>query len=78
MEPYRPYVDEIAIGLYERNPAAFMLEKEHKAELLKLMARDVQIGENKRPLMIALSQTTASLARCFSGEQRKIHYPTFE
>ena len=78
MEPYRPYVDEIAISLNQKFPDTIMLEKEHKAELLKLMARDVQIGENKRPLMIALSQTTASLARCFSGEQRKIHYPTFE
>jgi CRISPR-associated protein Cas1 len=55
-----------------------MLEKEHKAELLQLMTADVKIGENRRPLMVALSQTTASLARCFSGEQRKIDYPVFE
>ena len=78
MEPYRPYVDEIAFGLNQKFPATILLEKEHKAELLKLMARDVKIGDNKRPLMIALSQTTASLARCFAGEQRKISYPVFE
>lgn len=78
MEPYRPYVDEIACDLFEKYPDTIMLEKEHKAELLKLVTVDVKIGENKRPLMIALSQTTASLARCFSGEQRKITYPVFE
>ncbi|WP_347838040.1 type II CRISPR-associated endonuclease Cas1 [uncultured Draconibacterium sp.] len=78
MEPYRPYVDEIAVDLNEKYPGTFGLEKEHKAELLQLMATDVKIGENKRPLMLALSQTTASLARCFAGEQRKISYPVFE
>ena len=78
MEPYRPWVDEIAFDLDTKYPDSQMLEKEHKAELLQLMAADVNIGENKRPLMVALSQTTASLSRCFSGETRKITYPEFE
>ncbi|WP_346864393.1 type II CRISPR-associated endonuclease Cas1 [uncultured Draconibacterium sp.] len=78
MEPYRPYVDEIAYSLNQKYPGTLVLDKEHKAELLGLMAADVKIGENKRPLMLALSQTTASLSRCFSGEQRKIEYPVFE
>ncbi len=78
MEPYRPYVDEIVFAMNEKWPGSFMLEKEHKAELLQLMTVDVKIGENKRPLMVALSQTTASLARCFSGDMRKIVYPEFE
>lgn len=78
MEPYRPWVDEIAFDLHEKYPGCDFLEKEHKAELLQLMAADVHIGENKRPLMVALSQTTASLSRCFTGEQRKITYPFFE
>jgi CRISPR-associated protein Cas1 len=78
MEPYRPYVDEIALSLYQQYPGEMILEKEHKAELLKLMAIDVEIGQVKRPLMIALSITTASLAKCFSGETRKIQYPVFK
>lgn len=78
MEPYRPWVDEIAYDLNEKYPGTFMLAKEHKAELLQLMTADVSIGESKRPLMVALSQTTASLSRCFSGEQRKISYPVFK
>lgn len=77
MEPYRPYVDEIVVELFRNHPGSFTVEKEHKAELLKLMAIDVVIGEVKRPLMVALSITTASLARCFSGESRKITFPKF-
>ena len=78
MEPYRPWVDEIVIEFEEKWPGQMMLEKEQKAGLLQLMSADVKIGENRRPLMVALSQTTASLARCFNGETRKITYPVFE
>jgi len=78
MEPYRPFVDEIVVNINEKWPGTVSLEKEHKAELLQLFAADVNIGNNKRPLMVALSQTTASLARCYSGEVRKIIYPEFE
>lgn len=78
MEPYRPWVDEVVIDLEEKWAGQMILEKEQKAELLQLMAADVKIGENRRPLMVALSQTTASLARCFSGETRKVTYPVFE
>jgi len=46
--------------------------------LLQVLTTDVTIGNSKRPLMIALSQTTASLAGCFSGEQKKITNPKFE
>ncbi|MDX9882996.1 MAG: type II CRISPR-associated endonuclease Cas1 [Prolixibacteraceae bacterium] len=78
MEPYRPWADQLAVSMCQRWPDALMLEKEHKEELLKLMAFDVRVGDVKRPLMVALSITTASLARCFAGEIRKITYPVFE
>ncbi len=78
MEPYRPYVDQVVMHMCSKWPDAFELGKEHKAELLKLMTVDVNIGEIKRPLMVALSQTTASLVRCFAGETRKMAYPVFE
>lgn len=78
MEPYRPYVDELVYGMNEKWPDEIEIKTEHKAELLQLMTADVRIGENQRPLMVALSQTTASLARCFSGEERKLVLPVFE
>lgn len=77
MEPYRPYVDQLALSVYGDYPDEFILTKDMKAAMLKLMIIDVWIGENKRPLMVALSQTTASLARCFNGESRKMVYPGF-
>ncbi|GET28219.1 type II CRISPR-associated endonuclease Cas1 [Prolixibacter sp. SD074] len=77
MEPYRPYVDRLALLVYSEFPDETMLNKEMKAAMLNLMSIDVVINDNKRPLMVALSQTTASLGRCFSGESRKIVYPVF-
>ncbi len=77
MEPYRPFVDQLALRVYGDYPNELFLSKEMKAEMLSLMAGDVWIEGSKRPLMVALSQTTASLGRCFSGEGRKIVYPEF-
>ncbi len=78
MEPYRPWVDRLVLDLCERYPDAQKLSIEQKSDLLKLFVEDVRVGGLKRPLMLALSQTTASLARCFTGEARKISYPIFE
>ncbi|WP_372773491.1 type II CRISPR-associated endonuclease Cas1 [Mangrovibacterium sp.] len=77
MEPYRPFVDQLALRVYGDYPDDLFLKKEMKAQMLSLMAGDVWIDGNRRPLMVALSQTTASLSRCFSGESRKIVYPEF-
>jgi CRISPR-associated protein Cas1 len=77
MEPYRPYVDDAVYHLWESGNEDLILDKEIKAYLLNVLTCDVQIGKVKRPLMVALSYTTASLARCFSGEEKKIAYPVF-
>lgn len=53
------------------------LTKEVKASLLSIPTIDVRISGKRSPLMIAASQTTASLYKCFSGESRKIIYPEF-
>ncbi|WP_430809927.1 MULTISPECIES: type II CRISPR-associated endonuclease Cas1 [unclassified Carboxylicivirga] len=77
MEPYRPYVDDVVYGLWRSGTQELILEKQTKAQLLKTLSCDVQIGKLKRPLMVALSITTASMARCFNGEEKKISYPNF-
>ena len=77
MEPYRPYVDMQVLHImqqYEEIPEN--LPKEMKRDLLSIPVIDTMIGGKKRPLMIAVSETTASLAKCFAGELRKISYPT--
>lgn len=73
MEPYRPYVDEIVFDMYANGEQE--LNKEVKAELLKLLYVDTVFDKVTRPLELGLSLTTASLAKCFSGEQKKLLYP---
>ena len=53
------------------------LTTELKREMLSIPVIDVRINGKRSPLMVAVSQTTASLAKCFSGELRKISYPEF-
>ncbi len=77
MEPYRPYVDRIVCEYIasEASQQNHMLTPEVKKMFLEIPTLDVEIGNMTRPLMIAVSQTTASLAKCFTGEMRKIAYP---
>lgn len=76
MEPFRPYVDQIVYGLYYGGER--LLTKEVKASLLRVLFADTRIGKLTRPLDVGLSVTTASLARCFTGKEKKITYPQLE
>lgn len=75
MEPYRPFVDWIVINMLSQHNLDAPLDTSLKKDLLKITAVDVQIGGEKSPLMIAVQRTTASLAKCYAGEIRKIVYP---
>lgn len=75
MEPYRPFVDELVIQIMKTVDDYSALTREIKAMLLKIPVLDVQIEGKRYPLMIAAGITTASLAKCFSGESRQIKYP---
>lgn len=78
MEPYRPYVDELVIKIMEQLYEIDELTRELKAQLLQVPVLDVVIDGKRRPLMVAVGQTTASLARCYKGEARNISYPTMQ
>ena len=78
MEPYRPYVDELVYQIVnEKGADCLQLTKEIKARLLSIPTLEVVIGGKRSPLMIGVSQTTASLYKCFSGELRRIAYPEY-
>lgn len=77
MEPYRPFVDKLVVDIVDTGEDIFEISKSMKAELLTIPVLDVNINGMKSPLMIAASQTTASLMKCFLGETRKIIYPSF-
>ena len=73
MEPYRPFVDEIVYRLYGNGTTE--LNKESKTEIMRVLNCDVNIGKVKRPLQIALTMTTASLVKYYSGEIKKLSLP---
>ena len=75
MEPYCPYVDELVFGIVRSGMRYEELTKELKIQLLGIPTLEVRIDGKRSPLMVAVSQTTASLYKCFSGEVRRIAYP---
>jgi len=78
MEPYRPFVDKLVLEIIDSKIDITELSKEIKARLLQIPVLDVIINGERSPLMIAAGQTTASLAKCYLGESRKIAYPSFK
>jgi CRISPR-associated protein Cas1 len=76
MEPYRPFVDKTVLGIVESGNNFDDLTKEVKAELLNVLTMDTYFKTHTRPLMIGLSSTTASLAKCFDGSAEKLDYPS--
>ena len=74
MEPYRPYVDKLVTELLDED-ATGELNATVKVRLLNIPVIEVVINERRSPLMIAVSQTTTSLVKCFRGESRRLAYP---
>ena len=77
MEPYRPFVDEIVYSILKNNKNVQDLTTDLKKQLLGIATVDVLINDERSPLMIATQRTTASVAKCYEGELRKISYPAF-
>lgn len=73
MEPYRPFVDMIVHKLYKQEMQ--FVTKETKAELMHLFTQDVKFKRTLRPLMVGLTQTTASLARYITEKGTELEYP---
>lgn len=74
MEPYRPFVDREVAALGAGN-VADNLTREEKERLLGILTLDVRFGDVLRPLLNALSHSSASLVRCLQGEDRILALP---
>jgi len=77
MEPYRPFVDKVVVHIVRMNGKFLELTPSMKKDLLGVPAMDVMINGEKSPLMVAVQKTTASLSKCYEGQQRKILFPEF-
>lgn len=80
MEPYRPFVDFLLFSpdsLSREAQDLTELTPELKQKLLTVLTADVIMGGRCIPVMSAISQTTASLSRCFLNEEKEIIYPEF-
>ena len=78
MEPYRPFVDQYVLGKVKPFDVPMgELTKEMRARLLQMLTCDVNLGDVRRPLMVALSYTTASLAKYYRKEADELALPRF-
>ena len=73
MEPYRPFADLAVMELVDSGELS--ITKESRAHLRTLLAQDTLISKLRRPLLIAISITTSSLARVYSGGAKTLVLP---
>ncbi|GAB6963170.1 hypothetical protein JCM17724A_19190 [Prevotella fusca JCM 17724] len=69
------YVDQLVLDIIHNYTEISDITREIKMQLLSIPILDVVINGKRSPLMIAVQQTTASLAKCFAGESKRISYP---
>lgn len=77
MEPYRPFADNLVLQTIMEYPLEETLTTQIKAKLLLLPIVDVNLNKTKKPLQVAMQDTTSSLSQCFELKRRKIKYPTY-
>lgn len=75
MEPFRPFVDLLVYEIFTEQDFNTYNTKEAKRQLLGISQVDGLFKNHRRPLMVGLAQTTASLYACYQGTRRKIVYP---
>lgn len=74
MEPYRPFVDRIVRELHLSNEGG-SLSREAKSTLLSVLTIDSAVEGEIRPVLNAISATTASLVDCFRGQSKMLLLP---
>jgi CRISPR-associated protein Cas1 len=78
MEPYRPYVDLLVLDYIAQHGLTNQVDLSAKQHLLGVLTMDARMDDRQRPLLLALSETTASVAACMEGERKQVKYPRIE
>ena len=77
MEPYRPFIDDEVLEFMETNNCTEEIPLSFKKAILNVLTRDVEIGKKTSPLMIALTITSSSLVKVFTGLTKELALPEF-
>jgi len=75
MEPYRPFVDKAVLEIVRQGNSIEELSLCAKRQLMSVLQQDIYFERERSPLLVGITQTTASLVACFEGSKRKIVYP---
>lgn len=78
MEPFRPFIDWEIRNMVAMQEIGDELLPVHKTRILKLLASDVYIDGSYTNLNNALEIMSASLARCFEKDTRKLKLPSLK
>ena len=78
MEPFRPFIDWEIRNMNSVHEFSNELLPIHKTRILKLLATDVYIDGKYTNLNNALEIMSASLAKCFENQSRKLKLPTLK
>ena len=73
MEPLRPLIDLYARALIREQ--RHELDQANKARLLSTLTAPCKIDGQTGPLMVQLHRYTASLGRCYRGEEKQLSIP---
>ncbi len=77
MEPYRPWVDYLVWKKMQAKSIYEDLSTEDKADFIRLLNADVFINNQRKPLALALTTTSASLVKSFAEAKPQLIYPIF-
>lgn|SRR5487761_130303 len=76
MEPYRPFVDLKVSELVRAGRALPELDQAAKTVLLSVLNEIVEIGDRRTPIVLAIHQTTSSLARAYETGKPQFDLPS--
>lgn len=76
MEPFRPWVDRAVVAIVRQSGPDAPLDKDVKASLASILTQDAAFEKSTSPLLIAIQQSAAQLARCFETGKVELSFPS--
>lgn len=77
MEPYRQFIDMLAIKRLKGNDLQIELTKNDKELLLSILTLDCIIDKKRSPLGVAINKTAHSLVNSFKNKKTELLLPQF-